>query len=89
MVTNFAIVGLTAFGGISIPELSPMLHSAGPVQARVESVVLGVQLAHVVVRITDDHLVETFITRARAEELKLQIGKSVTTQITDSEVVFQ
>ena len=60
-----------------------------PVQARVESVVLGVQLAHVVVRVTDDHLVETFITRARAEELRLQIGKRVTTQITDSEVLFQ
>ena len=64
-----------------------MLHP--PVLARVESVVLGVQLAHVVVRVTEDHLVETFITRARAEELKLHIGKSVTTQITDSEVLFQ
>jgi molybdopterin-binding protein len=66
-----------------------MLQAIGPIQARVESVVLGVQLAHVVVRLSENHLVETFIPRADAVALNLRIGNSIKTQITESEVLFQ
>jgi molybdopterin-binding protein len=78
-----------AIGGNSFNGVLPMLQPAGPLQARVESVVLGVQLAHVVVRVSENRLVETFIPRSRAEELDLHIGKNVTTRITESEVLFQ
>jgi hypothetical protein len=70
-------------------EFSPMMQPTGPVQARIESVVLGVQLAHVVVRISENHLVETFIPRGFAEELNLRTRTTVTTRVTETEVLFQ
>lgn len=65
-----------------------MLQAAVPVQARVESVVLGVQLAHVVVRVSENRLIGKFIPRCYAEELKLQMGKTITTRVTESDVFF-
>lgn len=66
-----------------------MLPAAGPIPARVESVVLGVQLAHVVVRLSENCLVGTFIPRTYAEELNLRLGKTVMTRVAGSEVLFQ
>jgi molybdopterin-binding protein len=66
-----------------------MLEPAGPVAARIESLVLGVQLAHVVVRLSENRLVETFIPRSYAEELNLRMGYTVITRVTESEVLFQ
>jgi hypothetical protein len=70
-------------------ERSPMMQPTGPVQARIESVVLGVQLAHDVVRISENRLVETFIPRSFAEELSLGTRTTVTTRVTETEVLFQ
>ena len=55
------------------------------VEARVESVVLGVRLAHVVVRVGEDRLIGKFIPRSYAEKLDLQMGKTITTRVGDSE----
>ena len=70
-------------------ECSPMMQPAGPVQARIESVVLGVQLAHVVVRISENRLVGAFIPRRYAEELNLGTRTTVTTRVTETEVLFE
>ena len=66
-----------------------MMQPAGPVQARIESVVLGVQLAHVVVRISENRLVGAFIPRRYAEELNLGTRTTVTTRVTETEVLFE
>lgn len=65
-----------------------MMQPAGPVQARIESVVLGVQLAHVVVGISENR-VEAFIPRRYAEELNLGTRTTVTTRVTETEVLFE
>jgi molybdopterin-binding protein len=59
-----------------------------PVEARIESVVLGVQLAHVVVRVGENRLIGKFIPRSYAEELDLQMGKTITTRVSDSDIFF-
>jgi len=54
----------------------------------VEDVLLGTIMARVVVKI-GDHLVESVITRASAEDLKLKKGDSVKVVIKSTEAMIQ
>lgn len=65
-----------------------MLSPGNQLRGTVESVVLGVELAHVVVRLSENDFIETFIPRHDAESLGLQCGKVVTTIVSDSRVTF-
>lgn len=65
-----------------------MLSPGNQLRGTVESVVLGVELAHVVVRVSENDFIQTFISRHDAETLRLECGKIVTTIVKDSEVTF-
>ncbi|MDP9159383.1 MAG: TOBE domain-containing protein [Acidobacteriota bacterium] len=65
-----------------------MLSPGNQLRGTVESVVLGVELAHVVVRVSENDFVETFIPRHDAVGLGLQCGKVVTTTMKDSRVTI-
>lgn len=65
-----------------------MLSPGNQLRGIVESVVLGVQLAHVVVRVSENDFIQTFIPRLDAENLRLECGKIVTTIVKDSGVTF-
>ncbi len=65
-----------------------MLSPGHQLRGTVESVVLGVELAHIVVRVSENDFIETFIPRHDAESLGLQCGKVVTTMMKDSRVTI-
>jgi len=55
---------------------------------RIEELVLGDIMAHVVVRV-GDNVVESVITRTSAEELKLKVGDTVKVIVKSTEVMIQ
>jgi molybdopterin-binding protein len=57
-------------------------------RGKVEEVVLGTVMAHVVVRV-GENLIESAITRRSADELQLKEGDTVTAIIKSTEVMIQ
>ena len=55
---------------------------------RIEELVLGDIMAHVVVRV-GDNVVESVITRTSAEELKLKVSDTVKVIVKSTEVMIQ
>ena len=64
------------------------LSARNQLNGTVESVTLGDIMAHVVIRIADQQ-VESVITRASAEAMKLKTGDSVRAVIKSTEVMIQ
>jgi molybdopterin-binding protein len=64
------------------------LSARNKLRGRVEEVVLGDVMAHVVVRV-GDNLIESVITRRSAEELKLKKGDTVAAVVKATEVMIQ
>ena len=64
------------------------LSARNKLQGKVEEVVLGTVMAHVVVRV-GENLIESAITRRSAEEMKLKTGDTVYAIIKSTEVMIQ
>jgi molybdopterin-binding protein len=63
------------------------LSARNKLRGKVEEIVLGDVMAHVVVRV-GDNLIESVITRRSAEELKLKKGDSVAAVVKATEVMI-
>jgi molybdopterin-binding protein len=72
----------------------PLIIKNMPISARnklrgkIEEILLGDVMAHVVVRV-GDNLIESTITRRSADELKLKKGDTVSAVIKSTEVMIQ
>jgi molybdopterin-binding protein len=64
------------------------LSARNKLKGKVEEVVLGTVMAHVVVRV-GDNLIESAITRRSADEMKLKKGDTVYAIIKSTEVMIQ
>ncbi|MGD0963159.1 MAG: TOBE domain-containing protein [Candidatus Acidiferrales bacterium] len=66
-------------------KLSARNHLVG----KVEELTLGSVMAHVVVRVVGDNIIDSVITRRSAEEMELKIGDTVAAVIKSTEVMLQ
>lgn len=64
------------------------LSARNKLRGRIEEIVLGDVMAHVVVRV-GDNVIESVITRRSADELKLKKGDSVAAVVKATEVMIQ
>jgi molybdopterin-binding protein len=64
------------------------LSARNKLRGRIEEIVLGDVMAHVVVRV-GDNLIESVITRRSADELKLKKGDAVAAVVKATEVMIQ
>ena len=74
--------------GESVYNSRMTLSARNKLRGKVEEIVLGDVMAHVVVRV-GDNLIESVITRRSAEELKLKKGDTVAAVVKATEVMIQ
>lgn len=73
---------------LSAITMRTALSARNQLPGRVEEIRLGDVMAHVVVKV-GDHTVESLISRASAEELKVQKGDAVEVVIKSTEVMIR
>jgi len=64
------------------------LSARNRLEGKIEELQLGGVMAHVVIRV-GDNLIESVITRRSAEEMKLNIGDTVSAVIKSTEVMLE
>jgi molybdopterin-binding protein len=82
---RFRMVGRGALGAYN--ENMP-ISARNKLRGKIEEILLGDVMAHVVVRV-GDNLIESTITRRSADELKLKKGDTVSAVIKSTEVMIQ
>jgi molybdopterin-binding protein len=56
---------------------------------KIEELKVGDIMAHIVVRVAGDHIIESVITRTSVEEMNLKVGDTVAAVIKSTEVMLQ
>jgi molybdopterin-binding protein len=70
-------------------DLPVRLSARNHLVGKIEELELGDIMAHVVVRVAGDHVIESVITRRSAEEMHLKVGDTVAAVIKSTEVMLQ
>jgi molybdopterin-binding protein len=70
-------------------DLPMRLSARNHLVGTIEELQVGDIVAHVVVRISGDHIIESVITRRSVEEMHLKVGDTVAAIIKSTEVMLQ
>jgi molybdopterin-binding protein len=90
MAARRGLHGLLRPGHVARTEI-PFIHDTFctyHLAGKVEEIKLGNVMAHVVVRV-GDNIIDSVITRRRAEEMELKVGDTVAAIIKSTEVMLQ